>query len=108
MRRCVLGTFFFLAACGGGVHSTSPAVADQHSSDAASARAERARIAFTAGGQEALRTYSQLYGDDAVGTCFSAWIDEAATSGLQEPMARPDAHALRRFLCTCVGASDCR
>ena len=101
MRRCVLGTFLLLAACGSG-GTSSPSGAS-----AVDSRAERARIAFTSEGQEALRSYAQIYGDDAVNSCFAAWIEEAGTPILYEPVARPDAHALRQFLCTCIGATHC-
>ena len=101
MRRCVLGTFLLLAACGsGGPSSPSGATA-------VDSRAERARIAFTSEGQEALRSYAQLYGDDAVRSCFAAWIDETGTPSLHQPVAKPDANALRQFLCACIGATDC-
>lgn len=101
MRRCVLGTFLLLAACGsGGLSSPSGATAVDPG-------AERARIAFTSDGREALRSYAEIYGDDAVHSCFAAWIDEAGTPSLYEPVAKPDVQALRQFLCTCIGATDC-
>ena len=101
MRRCILGTFLLLAACGGG------AVSSPSGATAVDSRAERARIAFTSEGQEALRSYAQLYGDDAVNSCFAAWIEEAGAPTLYEPVVRPDAHALRQFLCNCIGATHC-
>lgn len=111
MRRCILGTFLLLAACGGGVRdSRSGVAADQRAAApgaAVDARVERANFAFAPEGQEALRTYGQLYGEDAVNSCFSAWIDEAGAPGLHEPVAKPDARGLRSFLCACVGATHC-
>jgi len=101
MRRTILFAFFLLAACGGGVRSTTDAV-----KQSADLRAQRQGFLLTADAQTVIAAFAKSSSQDAIDTCLNAWVEDAGGPGLSNaPVAKPDAAGFRAFLSDCLGVA---
>ena len=101
MRRSILGAFLFLAACGGGVRSTTDAV-----KPSADLRAQRQGFLLTADAQTVIAAFAKSSSQDAIDTCLNAWVEEAGAPAFPEgPVVKPDTAGFRAFLSECLGVA---
>ena len=100
MRRSILGVFFLLAACGGGVSNPRTDAVNP----SADMRAAYQKFLLTADARAVIASFAKAFSQDALDTCLNAWVDDVGnSSGLHEPVAKPDVVGFRRFLSDCLG-----
>lgn len=98
MRRTMLLSFFVLAACGGGVRSTTDSV-----NPSVDLMAQRQAFLLTADAHAVLAEFAKSYNQDAIDTCSNAWVEIAG--GPNQPTAliyKPDVGGFRTFMSACL------
>ncbi len=105
MRRSILFAFFLLAACGGGVRSSSKSTdAANRSTDVG----DRQAFLLTGPAGEVISEFARVSSRDALDSCLNAWVLEALDERGREnePVAKPSAAGLRSFLSECLASAE--
>jgi len=104
MRRALFGAFLFLAACGGDVRGSAPAV-----NPGDDGRAERARFLLTAAAQQVISDIARTADQNALDSCLNAYVeDNSLESPSEGPISKPGvtqskgAAQLKAFLLECL------